>query len=317
MTNPQVTSEDLVNAHHEMTHIHYYMQYVQQPFIYRGAPNPSFHEAIANAIALSVGGPVHLQRIDLLPDHLSTSSGTGAVNIDYLLRVALDKLPFMSFSLALEKWRWHVFERGPINMNARWWELRLRYQGIVPPVRRAPEHFDAGAKYHVISDQDYIKYFVATVLQFQIYAELCQAANHGAGMSRPLHTCDLYKSREAGRLLMEVMQPGASLASADLIRKLTRGRTSKLSAEALLQFFQPLHAWLEDQNRYEPIIGWNSNLDDVALFQAYRSSAGRRRETEGSFVNLIMVVAVAVFVGRWAIESSGSGVRRNGVSCCS
>lgn len=82
-------------------------------------------------------------------------------------------------------------------MNSRWWDLRLRFQGIIPPNVRTAQHFDAGAKYHVISDQDYIKYFVATILQFQIYAELCSAANHIG----PLHTCDFYRSREAGRLL--------------------------------------------------------------------------------------------------------------------
>ena len=84
-----------------------------------------------------------------------------------------------------------------MGMNARWWELRLRYQGIIPPVGRGFEHFDAGAKYHVVSDQDYIKYFVATVLQFQVFSELCQASHHVG----PLHTCDFYRSREAGRIL--------------------------------------------------------------------------------------------------------------------
>lgn len=98
------------------------------------------------------------------------------------------------------QWRWYVFEKGPVGMNARWWDLRLRFQGLIPPLYRSNTHFDAGAKYHVISDQDYIKYFVATILQFQIYAELCLAANHVG----PLHTCDFYRSREAGRVLRYV-----------------------------------------------------------------------------------------------------------------
>lgn len=82
-------------------------------------------------------------------------------------------------------------------MNARFWELRLRYQGIVPPVPRHPDDFDAGAKFHIIGDQDYIKYFIGTILQFQIYAEMCETVNHVG----PLHTCDFYRSREAGRIL--------------------------------------------------------------------------------------------------------------------
>ncbi|KAL7031428.1 hypothetical protein ACKWTF_007011 [Chironomus riparius] len=259
----QISLEDFINSHHEMTHIHYYMQYTTQPFIYRDSPNPAFHEAVAHAIALNVGGPVHLQKIGLLSSPISASNGNSMINIEYLLNVALDKLPFMAFSLTVEKWRWYVFEKGPVGMNSRWWDLRLRFQGIIPPDVRTSQHFDAGAKYHVISDQDYIKYFVATILQFQIYAELCSAANHIG----PLHTCDFYRSREAGRLLSDFMQRGASLSSSQLIKLITRGKTSRLSVDPLLEFFRPLEAWLESQNRDESIIGWSSNMDDVQLFQ--------------------------------------------------
>lgn len=38
-------------------------------------------------------------------------------------------------------------------MNSRYWELKLRYQGIIPPTSRTNDHFDAAAKYHVLSDQ--------------------------------------------------------------------------------------------------------------------------------------------------------------------
>lgn len=59
--------------------------------------------AVAHAIGLSVGGPVHLQRIGLLTPQVSTTTGNSMVNIEYLLGIALDKLPFMAFSIALEK----------------------------------------------------------------------------------------------------------------------------------------------------------------------------------------------------------------------
>ncbi|XP_001648845.2 angiotensin-converting enzyme isoform X2 [Aedes aegypti] len=287
----QVNLEDFVNAHHEMTHVQYYMQYTNQPFLYREGPNPAFHEALANAVSLSVGGPNHLQKLGLLNTPVSVLNGNTMVNIEYLLNVALDKLPFMAFSLALEKWRWYVFEKGPIGMNARWWELRLRYQGIIPPVARGFEHFDAGAKYHVISDQDYIKYFVATVLQFQVFSELCQASHHVG----PLHTCDFYRSREAGRILGDVMQQGASLTSTQLMKLLTRGKTSRLSVEPLLDFFRPLEAWLELQNRGEPIIGWSSKMEDIALFQPFVDRNGR--SSAGKFtLNTLISILTLVYV---------------------
>lgn len=149
-------------------------------------------------------------------------------------------------------------------MNTRYWELKLRYQGVIPPMTRTNDHFDPGAKYHIISDQDYIKYFVATILQFQVFSELCQAANQKV---TSLHTCDFSGSREAGRILIEIMQQGASMTASQLIKLLTKGKTSRLSAEPLLDFFRPLEVWLDAQNRDERVIGWNSNMDDVSLFQ--------------------------------------------------
>ncbi|XP_055641071.1 angiotensin-converting enzyme-like isoform X2 [Toxorhynchites rutilus septentrionalis] len=281
----QVNLEDFVNAHHEMTHVHYYMQYASQPYLYREGPNPAFHEAVANAVSLCVGGPVHLQKLGLLNSPVTVSNGNNMINIEYLLSVALDKLPFMSFSLALEKWRWYVFEKGPTGMNARWWELRLRYQGIIPPTARGYEHFDAGAKYHVISDQDYIKYFVATVLQFHIFSELCIASHHVG----PLHTCDYYRSREAGRIISDIMQQGASLSSSQLIKLYTRGKTAQLTVEPLLKFFRPLEAWLEVQNRDEPLIGWSSRMEDYALFQPMMDRNGRNSAMCTSFNILAMI----------------------------
>jgi peptidyl-dipeptidase A len=169
------------------------MQYTSQPFIYRESPNPAFHEAIAHAVGLNVGGPVHLQKIGLLSSPIS-SSGNSMINIEYLLNVALDKLPFMAFSLTVEKVKLLICKSlQSIKKDFSTHKISV----ALPPVYRSSSHFDGGAKYHVISDQDYIKYFVATILQFQIYAELCNAANHVG----PLHTCDFYRSREAGRLL--------------------------------------------------------------------------------------------------------------------
>lgn len=41
------------------------------------------------------------------------------------------------------------------------------------------------------------RYFVSFILQFQFHKALCQAANH----TGPLHTCDIYMSKEAGAKL--------------------------------------------------------------------------------------------------------------------
>lgn len=151
-------------------------------------------------------------------------------------------------------------------MNEHYWELKLRYQGVIPPTSRNNAHFDPGSKFHVISDQDYIKYFVATILQFQVFNELCQVANQ---KTTSLHTCNISGSREAGRLLADIMQQGASMSASQLIKLLTKGKTARLSAEPLLEFFRPLEAWLDAQIQTERVVGWNSNMEDVSLFQQF------------------------------------------------
>lgn len=51
----------------------------------------------------------------------------------------------------------------------------------------------------------------------------------------------------------EFMQKGASMPASELIKLISKGKTSRLSAEPLLEFFRPLESWLEVQNRDEPV----------------------------------------------------------------
>lgn len=51
-----------------------------------------------------------------------------------------------------------MFSKGVSNLNARWWDLKLLYQGIIPPIARDEKDFDPSSKYHVIADTPYIKY---------------------------------------------------------------------------------------------------------------------------------------------------------------
>lgn len=46
-----------------MGHIQYYIQYKDQPIIFRDGANPGFHEAIGDVMALSVSTPTHLKKV--------------------------------------------------------------------------------------------------------------------------------------------------------------------------------------------------------------------------------------------------------------
>ena len=63
-----VSQNDLVTVHHEMGHIEYYLLYQNQPLEFRTAANSGFHEAVGDAISLSVMIPQHLKSIGLLQE---------------------------------------------------------------------------------------------------------------------------------------------------------------------------------------------------------------------------------------------------------
>merc|ERR1712179_850704 len=99
----------------------------------------------------------------------------------------------------MDNYRWKVFD-GTIStddLNKGWWEERLRYQGIVPPVPRSENDFDPGAKWHISNDIPYVRYFIALILQFQFYESLCDTSGH----TGDLFKCDFGGSTDAGTKL--------------------------------------------------------------------------------------------------------------------
>lgn len=69
-----VNMDDLITVHHEMGHVQYFLQYMDQPISFRDGANPGFHEAVGDVIALSVSTPKHLHSINLL-DQVTENQG--------------------------------------------------------------------------------------------------------------------------------------------------------------------------------------------------------------------------------------------------
>ncbi len=160
------------------------------------------------------------------------------------MQQALDKIAFLPFGKLIDEWRWRVFS-GDVsseNYNAAWWDLRLKYQGIAPPVERTEANFDPGSKYHVPGNVSYTRYFVARILQFQFQRALCKAAGHEGA----LHECSIYGSKAAGDRLTAMLEPGASVPWQETLLKLTG--TRETDASAIIDYFAPLMAWLQEQN---------------------------------------------------------------------
>eukprot|EP00057_Strongylocentrotus_purpuratus_P018666 XP_011673140.1 PREDICTED: angiotensin-converting enzyme-like [Strongylocentrotus purpuratus] len=239
-------------AHHEMGHIQYFLQYKDLPLPFRDGANGAFHEAIGEVMSLSVSTPKHLQEIGLFE---GLEDGDTETDINFLLKTCLSTIATLPFTLSLSQWRWDLM-RGKYDVDNSmkpWWELRNTLAGVDAPVERSENDFDPGAMYHFIIDYPFIGYYIRTILQFQFYQSLCQVANH----TGPLHTCDFYNSKEAGKKLGDMLAMGRSMPWQDAMEALTGQREMK--ADAILEYFQPLMEWLERTNaENEEVIGWPS-----------------------------------------------------------
>ncbi|MBY8334746.1 M2 family metallopeptidase [Qipengyuania pacifica] len=233
-------ADDFVTIHHELGHNYYQRAYNKQDYLYLNGANDGFHEAIGDMVALSIT-PEYLVQIDMLqPNQVP---GTDK-DIGLLLRQAMDKVAFLPFGLMVDRYRWGLFD-GSIpagELNKGWNDLRLEYQGIVPPVERDETKFDAGAKYHVPGNVPYTRYFLARILQFQSFKAACDQA----GWDGPLHRCSFYGNEEVGKNLNAMLEMGASKPWPDALEAFTGER--QMSGEAMVEYFAPLKAWLDEQN---------------------------------------------------------------------
>jgi peptidyl-dipeptidase A len=240
------TEEDLVTIHHELGHNYYYTYYYTKPVLYQSGAHDGFHEAIGDAITLSIT-PGYLQQVGLLKSVPKNEKNL----INLQMKDALEKVAFLPFGLLIDQWRWDVFagKTAPADYNKAWWALREKYQGVAAPVARTEQDFDPGAKYHVPANVPYTRYFLARILQFQFHKALCEAA----GFKGPLHECSVYGNQEAGKKLQAMLELGASKPWPEALFAMTGQR--QMDATPLIEYFSPLRSWLQEQNKGQKC-GW-------------------------------------------------------------
>ncbi len=242
----QPDAENLYTLHHELGHNYYYHAYYTLPTLYQAGAHDGFHEAIGDAIMLSVT-PSYLHDIGLL-DEVSDSE---EALINKQFQKALSAIAFLPFGRMIDQWRWDVFDGSvpPEDYNEHWWALRRKFQGVAPPGPRPDDAFDPGAKYHIPANTPYMRYFLAQILQYQIHAGLCEAAGHEG----PLHTCSIYGNKAAGERLQRMLAMGASRPWPEALEAVAG--TRQMDAGPLLAYYEPLRAWLAEQNR-DRTCGW-------------------------------------------------------------
>ncbi|XP_061387295.1 angiotensin-converting enzyme [Musca vetustissima] len=261
----RVTQDQFFTVHHELGHIQYFLQYQHQPFVYRTGANPGFHEAVGDVLSLSVSTPKHLERVGLLKNYVSDEEA----RINQLFLTALDKIVFLPFAFTMDKYRWALF-RGQVDKsqwNCAFWKLREEYSGIEPPVVRTENDFDAPAKYHVSADVEYLRYLVSFIIQFQFYKSACITAGEyiPGNPEYPLYNCDIYGSKEAGKLFENMLSLGASKPWPDALEAFNGERT--MTGKAIAEYFEPLRVWLEAENTKNNVpIGWTKSDSKFSPF---------------------------------------------------
>ncbi|CAH1642953.1 unnamed protein product [Spodoptera littoralis] len=179
-----------------------------------------------------------------------------------LLKQALNKLPQIPFSLAVDEYRWKYFEGNVREVNKEFWSLVEELQGVAAPGERGERYFDAGAKFHVPDNTPYIRYFLSSFLQHQLFEKLCKAAIFGRRSVEgdipetiSLTRCDIYGSKAAGKILKDFMSRGHSQHWSQILEA-TIGE-HVISASALNRYYRPLYVLLEKFVRAHRVpIGW-------------------------------------------------------------
>lgn len=248
LLNIEANTDWYGTAHHEFGHAFYFLAYrrPEVPPLLRDSPVSGLHEGIAELGAFAARQAPYLQSIGILP------AGAAPDPVAFLLDDALNpSLPFMFFaSGTMTHWEADLYARDlpPDQWNARWWQYVRDFQGIEPPEPRGEQWCDAATKTHINSVPCYYaNYAIATVIRFQLHDFIAKKFLH-----QPPQSCNYAGHTEVGDFLRTIMEKGATEDWRQVLRDATG---EELSTRAMLEYFAPLQAWLEEQNRGREI-GW-------------------------------------------------------------
>jgi peptidyl-dipeptidase A len=236
-------------AHHELGHGYYFKAYSRPevPYLLRTGAAPGFHEGMGELISLASSQVPYLQSQSVLPKDFQADA------TQFLLEDALARsIPFIYFAAGvMPHWEADIYANNlPANgWNARWWKYVAQFQGVEPPAPRGEEFCDAATKTHINDTPAYYyNYAFATVFKFQLHDYIAHNILH-----QPPQSCNYAGNKEVGRFLDNIMRKGAT----EDWRKVLKDATGEdISTRAMLDYFKPLMAWLEQQNKGRQI-GWD------------------------------------------------------------
>ncbi|HEX8350016.1 MAG TPA: M2 family metallopeptidase [Hymenobacter sp.] len=237
----EANTEWYETTHHELGHIYYYLTYTnpEVPVLLRQGANRAYHEAMGSLMGLAASQKPFLVGLNLLDPKTQTDQ------TQTLLKEALNYVTFIPFSSGvMSEWENSFYaEKLPADqLNAKWWELVKKYQGIVPPTERGENFLDPATKTHINDDPaQYYDYALSYVILFQLHDHIARQILH-----QDPHATNYYGNKEVGKFLADIMRPGSSKDWRAVLKEQTG---EDLSARAMVDYFQPLMAYLKQQNK--------------------------------------------------------------------
>ena len=112
---------------------------------------------------------------------------------------------------------------------------------MAPPTQRGSEYCDAASKTHINDDPaQYYDYAMSFILLFQVHDHIAKQILH-----QDPHATLYYGNKQVGQFLKNIMYWGGSKDWRKVLKEQTG---SDLSAKAMLDYFQPLMAYLKKAN---------------------------------------------------------------------
>lgn len=225
---------------HELGHIYYYISYTnpEVPVLLRSGANRAYHEAIGTLIGLA-----SMQK-PFLAEYGLVDANAEVDQTRVLMREALNYVVLIPWGAGVMTFFEAELYEGNLSkdeFNKKWWELKKKYQGIVPPDDRGEEYCDAASKTHINNDAaQYYDYAMSNILLFQFHMHI--ALNI---LKQDPHNTNYYGSKGTGEFLEKLMHPGASVDWRD---HLQNAIGSEMSANAMLEYFEPLMEYLKKEN---------------------------------------------------------------------
>ncbi len=226
---------------HELGHIYYFDAYTNPdvPIVLRTGANRGYHEAIGSLLGLASLQKPFLTGLGLIDENAKTDETMT------LLKEALEYIVFIPWGAGvMTDFEWELYSNNldAGQFNKKWWNLKLEYQGIVPPAERGEEYCDATSKTHINNDPaQYYDYAISYVLLFQFHDYIAKNI-----LKQDPHSTNYWGSKETGKFLYDIMKPGASVDWRELLQT---SIGSDMSAKPMVDYFAPLMDYLKEQNK--------------------------------------------------------------------